>query len=397
MIKKKPVIIAIVLSLFLSLSAEAENVKIVSSLPRTGSTNAQTTSMVNGIRMAIDDVGGSVGGLKIVYEDWDDASPEKGQWDPAVEAANADKAIRDPDVVAYIGTYNSGAAKISMPKLNQAGVAMVSPANSWPGLTKAGIGEANEPAVYRPSGKVTYFRIVPTDEIQGSVGAKWAAEMGAKRVYVLHDRELYGKGLAEMFKRAAPANNIQIVGFEGIDGKASNYRSLVIKIRQQNPDLIFFGGTTQSNAGQIAKDLRSAGLKIKLMVPDGCFENAFIQAAGKENVEGNTFITFGGVPADQLQGKGRIFYENYKKKYGIEPESYAAYGYEAATVVINALAKVGKKDRAALIEAIAQTKDFNGVLGTWSFDTQGDTTLKTMSGNIVKDGKFAFSKILGNS
>ena len=387
---------AAVLSLCTASPLRAEDtVKIVSSLPRTGSANAQTTSMVNGIRMAIDDVGGKVGNLKVAYEDWDDASPERGQWDPAVEAANADKAIRDPNVIAYIGTYNSGAAKISMPKLNQAGVAMVSPANSWPGLTKKGIGEANEPMVYRPSGKITYFRIVPTDEIQGAVGAQWAAEMGVKRVFVLHDRELYGKGVAEMFKRSAPASGLTVVGFEGIDPKASNYRSLVVKIRQQNPDMIYFGGTTQSNAGQIAKDLRSAGLKIKLMVPDGCFENSFIESAGKENVEGIAHITFGGVPADQLQGKGRSFYEAYKKKFGIEPESYAAYGYESASVVLAALAKSGSKDRAALVDAIAKTKDFPGILGTWSFDEQGDTTLKTMSGNIVKDGKFAFAKILG--
>lgn len=370
--------------------------RIVSSLPRTGSANAQTTSMVNGIRMAIEETGGSVAGMKISYEDWDDASPERGQWDPAVEAANADKAIRNPEIIAYIGTYNSGAAKISMPKLNQAGLAMVSPANSWPGLTKVGIGEANEPMVYRPSGKITYFRTVPTDEIQGAVGAKWAAEMGVKKVFILHDRELYGKGVAEMFKRSASANGLEVVGFEGIDAKASNYRSLVVKIRQKNPELVYFGGTTQSNAGQIAKDIRSSGLKVKLMVPDGCFENSFIESAGKENVEGSAFITFGGVPADQLQGKGKAFYENYKKKFGLEPESYAAYGYDSAGVVLAALAKAGKADRSAVVEELTRTQNFEGALGTWSFDAQGDTTLKTMSGNVVKNGKFTFEKLLGN-
>src|SRR5437868_5950800 len=146
--------------------AQSEVIKIVSSLPRTGSANTQSTTMVNGIKMAIDEVGGKIGPYTIAYEDWDDASPERGAWDPAIEAANADKAIKDPDVMAYIGTYNSGAAKISMPKLNAAGVVMVSPANTWPGLTKPGIGEANEPMVYRPSGKVTYYRVVPADDIQ---------------------------------------------------------------------------------------------------------------------------------------------------------------------------------------------------------------------------------------
>ncbi len=159
-----------------SRSTAAESLTIVSSLPRTGSANAQTASMVNGIKMAIAEVGAKVtlGGVAyaIVYEDWDDASPERGAWDPAVEAANADKAIRNADVMAYIGTYNSGAAKIAMPKLNQAGLAMISPANTWPGLTKPGVGEANEPMVYRPAGNVSYFRVVPADAIQGAVGAQ---------------------------------------------------------------------------------------------------------------------------------------------------------------------------------------------------------------------------------
>jgi branched-chain amino acid transport system substrate-binding protein len=297
--------------------------------------------------------------------------------------------------MAYIGTYNSGAAKISMPKLNQAGVVMVSPANTWPGLTKPGIGEANEPMVYRPSGKVTYFRVVPADDIQGVVAAQWAKDLGVKKVYILHDRELYGKGVAGVFQKSAKKAGIEVLGFDGIDTKAANYKSLVVKIKQKNPDLVYFGGTTQSNAGQIAKDMVSGGLTAKLMVPDGCFETAFIESAGKENVEGRAYITFGGVPPRELTGKGKEFYESYKKKYGAEPEAYAAYGYESAKVILEAIKRAGKRDRAAILAAVAQTKDFDGVLGKWSFDANGDTSLKVMSGNTVKNGEFQFLKILG--
>lgn len=374
---------------------QPQAIKIISNLPRTGSANAQTTSMVNGIKLAISEVGAKVGSFTLTYEDWDDASPERGQWDPALEAANADRAIRDPDVVALIGPYNSGAAKISSPKLNQAGMLQVSPAATWPGLTKPGVGEPNEPKVYRPSGRVTFFRVVPTDDIQGVVGAQWAKELGATKVYVLHDRELYGKGVAEMFRKGAQSLGLSIVGFEGIDPKASNYKSLATKIKQTAPDLVYFGGTTQTNAGQIAKDLRSGGVSAKYMVPDGCYETAFIVAAGKENLEGATYITFGGVPADRLTGRGAKFYESYKKTYGIEPEGYAAYGYEAAQVVLEAIRRSGSKDRAAVLAAAAGLNNFSGALGTWSFDENGDTSLKTMSGNTVEAGSFKFDKILG--
>lgn len=375
-------------------SLAADTIKIVSSLPRTGSSNAQTTSIVNGITMALDEVNRRVGGFDLVYEDWDDASPERGTWDPAIEAANADRAIKDPDVMAYIGPFNSGAAKISMPKLNQASLLMVSPAATWPGLTKPGIGEPNEPSVYRPTGKVNFFRVVPSDEIQGSVAAHWAKEMGVAKVYILHDRELYGKGIAEMFKRAAESLGLTVLGVEGIDPKASNYRSLVTKMRQRAPELVFFGGLTQSNAGQLAKDIRAGGLKTRLMVPDGCFERAFIEAAGRENLEGSTFITFGGVPPDQLQGKGRDFVTTYRARFGIAPEAYAAYGYEATKVILAAIDRAKQKDRAAIVAAVAATRDYAGVLGTWSFDENGDTTLRTMSGNTVINGEFQFVKLL---
>lgn len=372
-------------------------VKIVSSLPRTGSINAQTTSIVNGITMAIEEAHSKAGSFTVTFEDWDDASPERGSWDPAIESANADRAIADPEVVAYIGTYNSGAAKISMPKLNKAGLLMVSPGNTWPGLTKPGIGEPNEPAVYRPSGSVTYFRVVPADDIQGMVATAWAKEMGITKIFVLHDRELYGKGIAEIVRRRSADYGIEVVGFEGIDPKASNYRSLVTKIKQKAPGAVYFGGTTQTNAAQIVKDLRAGGLKVPFIVPDGCFETAFIEAAGAANVEGSTFVTFGGVPADKLEGRGKIFYEQYKRRFNTEPEAYAVYGYEAGRVVIDAIARAGSRDRAAIIKAAAATKNFQGALGTWSFDQNGDTSLTIMSGNTVKDGKFEFVKILSAS
>jgi branched-chain amino acid transport system substrate-binding protein len=384
---------AIAWQAFVPLQAEAQ-VTIVSSLPKTGSANAQSTSITNGIRLALKEVNNRAGNTTIAYQDWDDASPARGAWDPAVEAANADKAIQDASVVAYIGPYNSGAAKISMPKLNQAGLLMVSPAASWPGLTKPGLGEPNEPAIYRPSGKINFFRVVPADDLQGDVAAQWAKDLGGTSAYVLHDGELYGKGVASIFKKGAEKRGITVLNFEKIDPKASNFRSLAFKIKQQKPDIVYFGGTTQTGAGQLIKDLRAAGVTSKFMAPDGCYETAFIEAAGHEAVEGSTYITFGGVPANQLTGKGKEFYDSYKATYGDEPEGYAAYGYEAAKVVIAAIEKSSTKDRAGVIAALSNTKDYQGALGTWSFDAQGDTTLRTMSGNVIKSGKFELAKVL---
>jgi branched-chain amino acid transport system substrate-binding protein len=380
-----------------SATGRADVIKIVSSLPRTGSNNAQTTTMVNGINMALDEVGRKVGEFKIEYEDWDDASPQRGDWDGAVEAANADKAIKDPDVMVYIGTFNSGAAKISIPKLNEASMVMISPANTYPGLTKPGTGEANEPEIYRPSGKINYFRVVPADDLQGSLGAEWAKEMGVKKVFILHDRELYGKGIADIFKKHAAKIGLEVVGYEGTDKSAANYKSLASKIKADNPDLVYFGGTTASNGGQLAKDLRASGYEGKLMVPDGCREAEFIKSAGAENLNDRTYVTFGGQPPDKLTGKGAEFYAKYKKLYNAEPEAYAVYGYEAARVAIDGIRRAGKKDRAAILKAVGETKDFDGALGRWSFDANGDTSNKTMNGEVIRGGKFAEPRILGGA
>ena len=298
---------ALTLAACLALAAvlpAAETVKIVSSLPLTGSANTQCASMVNGIRMAIEEAGGQVtiAGIPytLTYESWDDATAQAGKWDAQAEGANARKAISDPEVLVYIGTYNSGAAKVSMPTLNAAGLAMISPANTWPGLTKPGVGEANEPAVYRPSGKVTYFRVVPADDLQGAVGAAWAKELGAQRVFILHDRELYGQGIAKMFKLNAEKLGLTVVGgMEGIDGKASNYKSLVTKIRAAQVDLVYFGGTTETGAGQLAKDLAGGGVKAKLMGPDAFFNSALISSAGDAALEDRVYVTFGGLPPEQ--------------------------------------------------------------------------------------------------
>ena len=381
--------------------APNKKLKIVSSLPQTGSANAQTTSIVNGIKMAIEERSAMVDGFKIEFEAMDDASPQKGNWDGQIESANAKRAIADPSVVGYIGTYNSGAAKISMPLLNKAGLVMVSPGNTAAGLTKPGLGEPNEPAVYRPSGKVSYFRVVPADDIQGAVACEFCRnDLKAKKVFILHDRELYGKGIADVFKKTAEATGVEVVGFEGIDAKASNYRSLVTKIRAAAPDVVFFGGTTQTNAAQVLKDLRAGGAKIPFVSPDGTFEKAFIEAAGKDSVtkeQGGVYITFGGVPSEMLTGIGAKFVKSYQAKYGEIPEAYAVYGYEAGCVLLDAIDRAETKDRAAIIAAVAATKDFNGALGTWSFDENGDTSIRTMSINTIEDGAFKFVRTAGGA
>lgn len=190
--------------------ASGNTVKIVSSLPMTGSSLGQAQTIVNAIKQAIEENKNAAcdGKLKVEYEPYDDATAAAGKWDPAQVTSNANKAVADKNIVAVIGHYNSGAAKLSIPILNQANLVMVSPANTYPGLTKPGKGEAKEPDVYYPNKTRNYARVVPADDLQGVAAAKWAKSLGVKKVYVLSDQELYGKGLADIFEATAKKRRV---------------------------------------------------------------------------------------------------------------------------------------------------------------------------------------------
>ena len=370
--------------------------RFYTSWPMQGAMLPEGTGMKNGVDMAVAEAGGVAAGFCIEVVNLDDASPQTGKWDGAVEAENANKAVGDPMAIVYIGTYNSGAAKVAMPKLNQANMLMLSPANTWPGLTKPGKGDPGEPEKYRPSGKINYARVVPADDIQGVVSADWAKKLGLTKVFILDDREVYGKGIADLFHARADEIGLKVLGHEGIDSNAQEFKPLMTKVKAAGPQLIYFGGTTQTKAGQLVKDMLAVGLDAKFMCPDGCFEDAFIASAGAENLQDRALITFGGLPPEKLTGKGAAFVENYKKKFNKEPEGYAVYGYECGKVALEAVRRAGKKDRDAIRAAAHSLKNFDGSLGKWSFDKNGDTTLRTMSGNTVKAGKFAFVSVLGD-
>jgi branched-chain amino acid transport system substrate-binding protein len=389
--------------------SEDDTITIVSSLPRSGSAKGQTDTIVEGINLAIHeaDEDPTRPGTQIRlgerwytinYLDLDDATAAAGAWTPEQEINNANQARRDPDVMAYIGTYNSGAAKISMPILNRANLLMISPANTSPGLTKPNMGERDEPKRYRPTGQVTYVRVVATDDLQGPAAAEWAKSMGVRKVYILDDNEVYGKGVADLFEVHARKIGLEVLGRESIDAKAQEFGALMTKIRRKGPDLIYFGGTTQSKAGQIAKDMVKAGMTTcKMMGPDGCYEQAMIASAGADTLEGRFYATFCGLTPEQLTEtpEGRKFIEAYRTAYGREPsEAYTLYGYECGRIALEAIRLAGKKDRAAICAAGRSIKDFPGVTGRFSFDENGDTTLKDLSGVVVRGGKFVFEKTL---
>jgi branched-chain amino acid transport system substrate-binding protein len=402
--KKTLVIVLVIAGVLLAACGQSgggQTLKIVSSLPLTGASLTQTDTIVKSIQLKLKQIGNKVCGGKynIVYESKDDASAALGKWDPAVETENANKAAADKSVIAYIGTFNSGAAKLSIPILNKADVVMVSPANTYAGLTKPGKGEGGEPDVYYPSGKRNYARVVAADDIQGAVAANWANSLGVKSVYILDDGELYGKGVADVFNATAKQLGMTVLGQESIDPKAADYKALMTKISTSNnggaPDMIYVGMVVDNNAAQLLKDkvgVMGDNTTVKFMGPDGIQTQAFIDGAGADVAEG-AFATVGGIPNDQLPAAGQQYLKDYEKEYGKTNEPYAVYGYDAIGAVIAGIEKVcaaggDPTNRAAVRDAVMSLKDYSGALGTWSFDANGDTSLTDMTGYVVQGGAY---------
>jgi branched-chain amino acid transport system substrate-binding protein len=379
-------------------------IKIYTSWPLQGAMLPEGTGMKNGVKLALDLNKSEAAGYCLEVVNLDDASPQTGKWDGAVEAENAHKAVADPDAMVYIGTYNSGAAKVSMAITQRAHMAQVTPANTYPGLTKKAGAAPGEPEIYRPLGIVSYFRVPPADDIQGSVGARWAKKLGHKKVYILNDQELYGKGIADVFEAEAKKIGLEVLGNEGIDYKQPDQKPILTKIRASGADLVYMGAVVETGAQTVIRQMKDLGMlapKVAFMGPDGLFQEELLKAATCDAALGvNMHITFASLPYEQMGGKGGEIYKLYKERYNIEPTSYALYSWEATEVVIQGIKRADAKDREKIRAAIAATKDFNGLNGKWSFDANGDTTMDVMSGfKVVKsDGpvgcKFEFAQAL---
>ncbi len=377
---------------------EGPAVKIVSDLPMQGANRAQSTTMVNAIRMAIQERGGKAGEVKIEYEALDDATAQAGQWDAAKCAENAQQAAQDEEIVGWIGPFNSGCAAVEIPILNEAGLAMISPANTYIGLTKPSP-DPSEPEKYYPTGERNYTRVIVADDEQGQAGAILMEEAGVGSVYILDDKETYGKGLADELQKSAEELGIEVAGREGIDGSASNYRSLMNKIAEADPDAIYFGGIIENNAAQLIKDKVGAGMsneEVLFIGPDGIFVDELLSQAGDSAA--GIWVTFGGLPESELPKAGQQFVEKFEKRYDQQVQPYTAYAYEAANVMLDAIEQAYKKDgevtREGVLREVFATTNYKGVLGTWSFDEDGDTTLTKLSVQQVENGEFVYRRTI---
>ena len=376
-------------------------VNVYSSLPLQGASRPQTTAMVEGIKLALEQVKGKAGDTTVKYTSLDDSTAQAGTWTPEATQANARKVAQDDAAVAYIGEFNSGASAISIPLLNEVPIAQISPANTAVGLTSDEPGaDKGEPDKYYPTGSRHYMRIVPKDTIQGAALASLMKEDGCTSAYILNDKEVYGAGLARNIESAAGEIGLKIAANEGIDPKAPNFRSQASTIKSSGADCFVFSGITANGAVQLYKDVSAALPDGKLYGPDGVAESGFAdpkEGGIPEDVAKKTQLSVATLSPDEYPPEGRKFFSDFEAKYGeTNPDPYAIYGYEAMKLVLDTCKELGAdcSDKQAMIDALFQTKGRESVLGTYDIDENGDTTLTDYGIYTIDGGELSFEKTI---
>ena len=379
-------------------TARGNTLTIYSSLPLQGTAREQSQAVINGEKLALKQAGGKAGRFNIKYVSLDDSTAQNpGTADPAQTKANARKAGSDESTIFYLGEFNSGGSIVSIPELNKRGIPQISPSNTYLGLTTDKPStEPGEPDKYYPTGKRTYARVVPADDIQSAALASAMADDGCKTVAVWNDKTTYGAGLGRLLETAVKKEGMTVESKEGTDKTASNYRSLAANLK--GLDCFVWGGVTGENGVQLYKDVAAADPDIKLYGPDGIAEEAFYNPAKDgvpDEVGARVKITVATLPPEELP-EGAKFERDYKAEYGPgQPDPYGIYGYEAMKLALDTIEAVGDKgnDREAVRRQLLEnTKNRNSVLGTYSIDENGDTTLSDYGLYSIKNGQRVFEK-----
>lgn len=342
----------------------SDTINIGLAAPLSGSSAEYGEQFKKGAELAVklaNDAGGIQGKkVKLVVQD------DKG--DPKEAANIANKFASDKSTLAVIGHFNSSATLAAAPIYNKSKLVEISPSSSSPKVTDAG--------------EYT-FRVITTDAFQAQYVGDWTKEEGFKKVAIVYEQTDFGVGLSDVYGKAAEENGIEVVANEAyVAGQTKDFASILTKIKEKQPELLFIGGL-YNEAALIAKQAKQLGLQAGFIGVDSLYSDALIKLGG-DAVEGVMLPGFFNPNSDNQ--KTKEFVEAYKKAYNEEPGTYAAYTFDATSIVLEAIQQKGA-DREAIKQYLTTLKGYKGATGVHDFDANGDV-LKEPEKLVVKDGKF---------
>ncbi len=346
---------------------------------------SENPAMVKAIELVFRKRGFRAGPYRVAYQSCDDSSSQIGIFDVPKCAANAKSYAAGASVIGVIGTYNSGCAQSEIPFLNQAPdgpLAMVSPTNSYIGLTRRDpFAEKGELEALYPTGVRNYARVYPIDDVAGAGAALFLERLGARRASALTDRDQYSDVLVRSFRVTAGRIGLGFVGVSTFDPRAKSYSALVARLKRARVDAVYVGGYLNlGNTVRLVEELREQlGPRVRLVTGDG-----FLPVSNMLRTLGPTartlYVTFvGGVGEDRLPPAGRRFLEDFLATEGAAKFSpFALYAAQAAEVMLDAIAR-SDGTRASVTRELMGTRVKGGILGSFRFDRNGDTTRQTMT------------------
>lgn len=333
------------------------NARIVVSLPRAGARRPQSDGVANAVRLAVAQVNGRVVFRNTVVSievEVRDSSGDDGIWQESIERDSIERAANDPATIAYIGPGNLAAARLVAPVAARASLVVISPVLTAPAITKRGYDD-DVYAATNPGGTRVFARVIPADDVHAAAMARWAKDGGLAPASVESDGSPYGRALAKAFNDAAGRVGLPLSS-------------------RDTPRFVYLAGGTIDSFAERLPQLRQGAERIvggsEVLLGDAFLARARAHAQG-------AVATFVGKPIERYTGHAAEFARAYRDSYAQTPDPYAIFGYEAARLALDAVARSGA-ERAKVREAVFATKDFEGALGRWSIDAQGDTTFAAL-------------------
>jgi len=372
------------------------------SAPLLGRSGVTGQSVVSGARLALDQVGARIGEYRIAFKALDDATAARGGWDPGQTTINARLAVLDPTTIGYVGEVDSGASAISIPPLNRAGILQVSPTSAAVGLTSAALGaQPGEPQKYYPTGIRTFARVAPDDRIQAIAQVRIQQSMGCQSTYVLNDGEVDGADAARSFVVAAQAVHLKLAGVAIFVRDATNYKSLATGIAKIAPDCVLIAADTESGAVLLTTQIAAAMPQVKIFGTADLAESTFTdpeQGGIPLSVDSRVVLTSPTLGLTAYPPVARAFNAAYERRYGA-PQLAAIYGYEAMSLLLSAIDRAthhGTRPavRSEVRAALFATKDRPSVVGTYSINRDGDTTLRRYGVWTIVNGRLSFWQVI---
>jgi branched-chain amino acid transport system substrate-binding protein len=374
-----------------STEATGTQLTVYSSLPLDGPTAATSQQIVNGEKLALSEAGGHAGPFKVSFTSLDDASPKTGQWNPGESATDAKQAAQDTSTIAYLGDYNSAATAISLPLINGAGILQISPSSPYVGLTSSLDAGADEPARFYLTGKRNFARLQPGDPVQAVAQVKLMRSLGVRRLYVIDDQNAFEMPLAAIVAADAKNAGIDVVAHDSIPVEpGSSFAGEVQEVTRARASAVFLAAGPSTGTVSLWRMLHQADPGLLLLGTSSMDSESFTSQIGA--AETQTYLTTPLLPARLYPASAQRMLSAYQTAFGSPGGAEALYGYEAMSLVLDAIRAAGARgnNRQAVIARVLSTRNRDSVLGHYSIEPNGETTLSAYGVDRVREGRPAF-------